>query len=63
MIVLMDGRARYDPDRAIIVDASKMNLEEAINEARERGDDTVVVETDGWSILWTPELDKTFGGD
>ena len=56
MIVLMDGRARYSPDKALIIDAgADMTLEEAINEAINRGDDSIVVETDDWQVLWIPE--------
>ena len=56
MIVLMDGRARHNPDQAIIIDAGQdMTLEGAIKEAKKRNDDSIVVETDNWEVLWIPE--------
>lgn len=53
MIVIADERAVYDPDSAIIIDIAD-TLEEAIEVAKERGDNSVVVETDNWHILWWP---------
>ena len=59
MIVLMDGRARYDIDGALVVSANCPSLEEAIEEAKERGDDSVVVDLDRHVVLWTPEHEET----
>lgn len=58
-IVLMDGRARYSIDDALIISAGiGMTEADAIAEAKERGDDSVVVDLDAGVVLWTPEMAK-----
>ena len=51
-IVLMDGRARYSIDDALIISAGCSSLENAIKEAKEREDDCVVVDIDANEVLW-----------
>lgn len=58
-IVLMDGRARFDIDKAIVVSAAWIfTLETATKEAKERGDDTVVVDLVSRTVLWAPEMES-----
>ena len=51
-IVLMDGRARYSIDDALIVSAGSSIVDAAIEEAKERGDDSVVVDLENNTVLW-----------
>ena len=51
-IVLMDGRARYSIDDALIVSAGSSTVDAAIEEAKERGDDSVVVDLENNTVLW-----------
>lgn len=61
MIVLMDGRARYSIDDALIVSAGQgMTEAEAVIEAKEREDDSVVVDLDKRIVLWTQEMDDAY---
>ena len=59
-IVLMDGRARYSIDDALIVSAGQnMSFDDAISEAKERGDDSVVVDLNKSIVLWAPETEES----
>lgn len=59
-IAIMDGRARFDTDRAIVVECCD-SLKEAIREMRKtyRHMDYVVVDIDTDEILFDPELGDT----
>jgi len=58
-ILIMDGRARFDPDRAVVVSCCD-SLAEAKKEMRDdyQGYDYVVVDGDTWRVLYDPTEKK-----
>lgn len=56
--LIMDGRARFDPDRAIVVSCCN-SLKEAKKEMKEdyEGYDYVVVDKD-WNVVYDPLGDQ-----